>query len=92
MVWNVLTMSLRQTLIPAELFGRVQGAYRTLVWGAIPLGAVTGGALAGAFGVRTVFVISGGLLLAQSAALGRVMYRMGRDPEPDRPPPVPAPL
>ena len=38
MVWNVLTMSLRQVLIPSELFGRVQGAYRTVVWGGDPGG------------------------------------------------------
>ncbi|HEX3336061.1 MAG TPA: MFS transporter [Jatrophihabitans sp.] len=50
MAWNVLTMSLRQTLIPPGLFGRVQGAYRTLVWGAIPLGPVAGGAIAAAVG------------------------------------------
>lgn len=36
MVWNVQSMSVRQALIPTELFGRVQGAWRTLVWGAIP--------------------------------------------------------
>jgi MFS family permease len=64
MVLNVLTMSLRQALIPEQLFGRVQGAYRTLVWGAIPLGAIGGGLFADAFGIRPVFVTGGaGLLL-----------------------------
>jgi MFS family permease len=78
MVWNVLTMSLRQALIPHELFGRVQGAYRTLVWGAIPLGALVGGALASAFGIRAVFAITGTGLFILSAALG-VIVRIHRD-------------
>lgn len=59
MFWNVLTMSLRQALIPEGLFGRVQGAYRTLVWGAIPLGTLAGGLLASLTSVPTVFVIGG---------------------------------
>jgi MFS family permease len=63
MVWNVLTMSLRQALIPHELFGRVQGAYRTLVWGAIPVGALLGGVVAKVVGLRDVFLVAGALQL-----------------------------
>ncbi|MGY1809907.1 MFS transporter [Blastococcus sp. SYSU D00669] len=59
MIWNVLTMSVRQALIPEHMFGRVQGAYRTVVWGAIPLGALTGGVVARLFGVPAVFLVSG---------------------------------
>ena len=73
MVWNVLTMSLRQSLIPHELFGRVQGAYRTLVWGAIPLGSLTGGLVAHAAGLRWVFVTSGGGLLLMAVVLAFVL-------------------
>lgn len=75
MVWNVLTMSLRQALIPQHLFGRVQGAYRTLVWGAMPVGALLGGLLASALGVRAVFVLSGAGLLACAVWLARVVRR-----------------
>jgi predicted MFS family arabinose efflux permease len=63
MAGNVLTMSLRQALIPEELFGRVQGAYRTLVWGGIPIGAFAGGGLASLTGVRTVFAVAGSAAL-----------------------------
>lgn len=73
MVWNVLTMSLRQALIPQHLFGRVQGAYRTLVWGAIPLGALLGGLLAGVVGVRAVFVVSGAALLGCAVCLAHLV-------------------
>jgi hypothetical protein len=81
-------MSLRQALIPHALFGRVQGAYRTVVWGAIPLGSLTGGLLANAFGLRTVFVAAGAGLLVMSCFLA-VLVRRHRDvldaePEPYR--------
>jgi predicted MFS family arabinose efflux permease len=75
MVWNVLTMSLRQALIPQHLFGRVQGAYRTLVWGAMPVGALLGGLLASAVGVRVVFAVSGVGLLACAAWLADLVRR-----------------
>ena len=74
MVWNVLTMSLRQALIPEQLFGRVQGAYRTLVWGGIPVGALLGGVLADVLGVRPVFVIGGAGLLLCALWLARVVH------------------
>ena len=73
MFWNVLTMSLRQALIPEALFGRVQGAYRTLVWGGIPLGALAGGLLADATSVPTVFLVAGAAQLALVAALWRLL-------------------
>jgi MFS family permease len=75
MVWNVLTMSVRQTLIPAELFGRVQGGYRTLVWGGIALGSLTGGIVAQAVGVAGVFVVSGAGLLVLAGVLGVLLRR-----------------
>jgi MFS family permease len=59
MVWNVLTISLRQALIPQHLFGRVQGAYRTLVWGAIAAGAPIGGVIAAWTGVAPVLFVAG---------------------------------
>jgi MFS family permease len=71
--WNVLTMSLRQALIPEELFGRVQGGYRTLVWGGIPLGALLGGVLADATSVPTVFVVAGCGLVVLSGVLWRLL-------------------
>jgi hypothetical protein len=71
--WNVLTMSLRQALIPHEPFGRVQGSHRTLVRGAVPLGAVLGGVLADLTSVPTVFVVAGAGQLVMAAVLGRLL-------------------
>ena len=75
MLWNVITMSLRQALIPHELFGRVQGAYRTVVWGSIPVGSLLGGLLARAVGLSAVFVVAGAGLLIMAVALGRLGRR-----------------
>jgi hypothetical protein len=65
--------SLRQALIPEELFGRVQGGYRTLVWGAIPLGALLGGVLADATSVPAVFVVAGAGQLIVAGLLWRLL-------------------
>ena len=41
--WNVITVSLRQTIIPSHLLGRVNSVYRFFAWGMIPIGAMLGG-------------------------------------------------
>ncbi|MGH2740523.1 MAG: MFS transporter [Actinomycetota bacterium] len=51
-VWNVITVSLRQAIIPDRLLGRVNSVYRFFGWGAMPIGAAIGGLLAEAFGLR----------------------------------------
>ncbi|SCG57195.1 Predicted arabinose efflux permease, MFS family [Micromonospora echinaurantiaca] len=43
---NVHAVSLRQAAIPEDRRGRVNAAYRLISWGAIPVGAALGGALA----------------------------------------------
>jgi MFS family permease len=42
-LWNVITVSLRQTIIPPHLLGRVNSVYRFFGWGMIPVGALVGG-------------------------------------------------
>jgi MFS family permease len=46
--WNIVSVSLRQRLIPDELRGRVNSLYRLLAWGMIPLGIGLSGWLIGA--------------------------------------------
>jgi MFS family permease len=57
-VYNVTTVTLRQSVTPERLQGRTVGALRTVVWGVTPLGALLGGALASAFGLRATFWIA----------------------------------
>lgn len=54
-VWNVITVSLRQRITPDRLLGRVNSGYRLVAWGTMPLGAAAGGGLAQVFGLRAVF-------------------------------------
>ena len=61
-VWNVITVSLRQRLIPQELFGRVNSVYRFIGTGTSALGAVLGGQIAFYFGLRATYVVSAVLL------------------------------
>ncbi len=44
-VWNVVTVALRQRLIPDHLLGRVNSVYRFFGWGMMPIGSVVGGVL-----------------------------------------------
>ena len=44
-LWNVVTVSLRQSLIPTNLLGRVNSVYRFFAWGTIPIGTLLGGGL-----------------------------------------------
>jgi MFS family permease len=44
-LWNTITVSLRQSIIPTTLLGRVNSVYRFFAWGSIPIGMLMGGAL-----------------------------------------------
>ena len=73
-LWNVVTVSLRQSLIPTNLLGRVNSVYRFFAWGTIPIGTLLGGglvsALEGPFGremaFRSVYFVG--------AALGFILF------------------
>ncbi|MGI8881496.1 MAG: MFS transporter [Jatrophihabitans sp.] len=58
-LWSIVTVSLRQKVVPTELLGRVNSVYRMLGWGLMPAGAVTGGLIAHEFGVRAGYPIAG---------------------------------
>lgn len=44
-LWNTITVSLRQSIIPTHLLGRVNSVYRFFAWGSIPIGMFLGGGL-----------------------------------------------
>jgi len=51
--------------VPPALLGRMNAAYRFIVSGTLPLGAVLGGALGSVFGLRGgIAVAAGGIALA----------------------------
>ena len=49
LLWNVVTVSLRQRSIPDQLLGRVNSIYRFFGWGMMPVGAMIGGVLVAVF-------------------------------------------
>ena len=78
--WNVVTITLRQELVPLALLGRVNSVYRLLGWGLIPLGALAGGSIAHEISIRAGYPIAGALralaLLVSLPLLVRA-YRQG---------------
>jgi MFS family permease len=77
-LWNTITVSLRQSIIPSHLLGRVNSVYRFFAWGSIPIGMFLGGglvtlsqlALSREMALRTPYFIGAvlGLLLFAVAA------------------------
>jgi MFS family permease len=58
----VVTVSLRQSIIPDELLGRVNSVYRFLGWGAMPVGSLLGGLIASGIGLRATFLAAAALM------------------------------
>jgi MFS family permease len=56
-VYNIQQVSLRQAICPPRLQGRMNASMRFLVWGTIPLGSLTGGAIASVAGLRTALFV-----------------------------------
>jgi MFS family permease len=72
--WNILLMATYQTVIPNELYGRIHGTRRTLVWGMMPIGSVLGGVLAH-FDLRLPMFVGG--VVASVIAIGSIKFFMG---------------
>ncbi|WP_395727509.1 MFS transporter [Nakamurella sp.] len=84
-VWNVITVSLRQSLIPDRLLGRVNSVYRFFGWGTIAIGTLLGGLLVAAleptvgreWALRLPFLVSG---VIQVVLLAWAWPRIGNAP------------
>ena len=77
-MWNVITVSFRQSVIPNELLGRVNSGYRFFGWGSMPIGSLLGGLIVTAgthlgsrnLALRIPFIFS--------AVIGFVVYLLVR--------------
>jgi MFS family permease len=58
-VYNVNQGSLRQVITAPRLQGRMNASMRFMVWGTMPFGALIGGALGTAIGLRPTLVVAG---------------------------------
>jgi MFS family permease len=70
-VWNVVTVTVRQQMIPRELFGRVNGVYRWLGASASALGIALGGIVAHEWSVRATYAVGGVIAVLAAVAFAR---------------------
>jgi MFS family permease len=71
-MWNVVTVSLRQRIVPDALLGRLNASYRLLAWGSQPIGALLGGLIGQWLGLPAVFLIAG-VVVALLLSLRRII-------------------
>lgn len=63
--WNINQVSLRQAITPTRMQGKMNATMRFIVWGTIPVGTITGGALGSIIGLHpTIWVGAIGGLFA----------------------------
>jgi MFS family permease len=74
-VGNPIAISLRQRVTPPELMGRVGSAWRGIVWGAAPTGALAAGGLAVVGGLRLPVFLAGGAQCVIALLLIRPLRR-----------------
>ena len=71
MAWNITNVSLRQSLLPSNLMGRVHATHRTLANLAEVVGALVAGIIAEAFGLQVAFAVGAAVVIVSVA--GRVV-------------------
>lgn len=71
---NVLVISTRQRIIPGELLGRVNAAYRLLGMGGMPVGAALGGLAGEVAGLPAVFLGATAVQVVAVAWVGRLVF------------------
>lgn len=76
MSWNVTNVSLRQSILPPALMGRVHATHRTLANLAGLIGAFAAGAIGEAFGLQAVFAVGAAIVLV--GVLGRLVVTEDR--------------
>lgn len=74
-LWGVVAVSLRQSLVPDALFGRVTSAFRLVTLGVGPLGALAAGFVAHRYGLRAPMVCAATILLAGTVAAPMLLRR-----------------
>jgi MFS family permease len=71
--WSIISVSLRQRLVPNHLYGRVNSLFRFFAYGSMPIGAFLGGLVASVAGLRAPYVASAVLMFA---AFLLVLFRL----------------
>lgn len=73
--FSVVGRSLRQSITPDALMGRVTSAYRLIGFGALPLGALAGGVVAQWLAPGAPFLLAGAVMISSTLTLGLLTRR-----------------
>ena len=91
-IWNVVTVTVRQRVIPADRFGRVNAVYRWLGAAASAVGIAVGGFVANQWSVRTPFIVGGVVTVLAALLFARPVLAALAEDRLDQSAMVPAPL
>ena len=79
-IWVISTTTLRQTVTPPQLLGRVT-ALNIVAYGARPVGAAIGAAVGGLYGAEACLVVAAfGFLVQAATILVSPVVRLARQP------------
>ncbi len=70
-IWNIVTVTIRQRIIPADRFGRVNAVYRWLGAAASATGVAAGGFVAFATNLKVPFLAGGAITLVAAGLFAR---------------------
>jgi len=87
---NVNQLTLRQSITPQRLLGRMNAVARFMYWGTIPIGSALGGVIAESVGLRaTLFGAAAGGVLASIPITISPIRKLRTLPEPPAEPALP---
>ena len=73
-------MATYQTIIPNDLYGRIHGTRRTIVWGMMPFGSLIGGVLAH-YSLRLPMYVGGLIATVIAGASIKFLLQIGEQKE-----------
>jgi MFS family permease len=79
-VWNIVSVTYRQTATPDGMLGRVMAGFRVIAYGTFPIGAAVGGVIAAGFGLRAPFFVGSALTALLIPVFVVVTRRHSLDP------------
>ena len=89
-IWGIVSVTLRQRIIPSALLGRVNSVYLLFSMGGFSVGALLGGGVGHAFGVTAPFWTAFVLMVVMTSVAWRFMTRSALTPPSQEPGSVPS--